>query len=119
MPLPATFSFDCFGMPFDVGIRRLREGGAELAVRGSLGTIPYSAESLPARDLLQSVVDAGRSLPMISVEVDRKQTIIVRSHMSFRAVPSPANVAAGVAAIAIAVKPLCDLVLKSRELKPV
>lgn len=117
MPLPATFSFSCFGMPFDVGIRRLSEGGAELAVRGRLGPIPYSAESVAARNLIQSVVEAGRCLPMINVDVDHRQCIIVRSLLNFRAVPSPANVAAGVAAIAIAVKPLCDLVVRSRLLE--
>lgn len=118
MPIPATFRFDYFGMPFDVGIRRKAEGGAELVVRGNLGNIPYSAESVTVREFLMTVVDAGRYLPMVEVDSDRKQSIIARGTMYFKAVPSPANVAAGTAAIAIAIKPLCELIVKSRDLLP-
>jgi hypothetical protein len=116
MPLPATFRFDYFGMAFDVGIRGNTEGGAELVVRGRLGNVPYSAESVAARKFLLSLVDAGRFLPLVDIKVDRKQAIIARGSMSFRAVPSPATVAAGTAAIAMAVKPVCELIVKSREL---
>jgi hypothetical protein len=116
MPLPATFSFRYMDVPFDVGIRRKHEGGAELVVRGKLGTIPYSAESVTARDFLQTVVDASRHLPMVDIDIDRKQTIIARGILDFKAAPSPATVAAGTAAIAMAVKPVCDLIAKSRDL---
>ena len=116
MPLPATFSFNYYGMPFDVGVRRRAEGGAELVVRGKLGNLPFSAESVPARDLLRSVVDAGRYLPMVDVDIDRRQAIIARGTMTFEAVPSPATVAAGTAAIAMAVKPVCELIVKSNDL---
>ncbi len=116
MPLPATFSFNHLGMPFDVGIRRMAEGGVELVMRGRLGNIPYSAESVAARKFLLSVVEAGRSLPLIDIIIDRKQSIVVHGKMTFQAIPSPATVAAGAAAIAIAVKPLCELILKSRDL---
>ena len=116
MPLPATFSFDYFGMPFDVGIRRLEEGGAELVVRGRLGNIPYSAESVAAREFLLSVVEAGRALPMVDINIDRKQAIVARGIMTFKASPSPATVAAGTAAIAIAVKPICELIVKSQDI---
>lgn len=116
MPLPATFRFDYFGMPFDVGIRRMAEGGAELIVRGRLGTIPYSAESVAARKFLISLVDAGRFLPMVDINIDRQQGIVARGMLTFRAIPSPATIAAGAAAIAIAVKPVCELIVKSHDL---
>jgi len=32
MPLPATFSFDYFGMPIKVSIHRMAKGGAELVI---------------------------------------------------------------------------------------
>jgi hypothetical protein len=102
-------------MPFDAGIRRRPEGGAQLVVRGNLGRIPYSAESTTARSYLHTVIDAGRSLPNASIDVDRRQTIIVRGEMKFPAVPSPATVAAGAAAITIAIKPICELVAKCRR----
>lgn len=116
MPLPATFSFIYLGMPFDVGIRRRAEGGAELVVRGRLGNIPYTAESVAAREFVLSLVDAGRHLPMVDVNVDRNQVIVARGLMTFPSVPSPATVAAGTVAIAMAVKPLCELIIKSRDL---
>lgn len=116
MPLPATFSFNYMNMPFDVGIRRKHEGGAELVVRGKLGTIPYSAESVAARDFLQTVVDASRHLPMVDINIDKKQAIVARGMLEFEAVPSPATVAAGTAAIAMAVKPVCELIIKGQSL---
>ena len=116
MPLPATFSFSYSGMPFDVGIRRMAEGGAELVVRGRLGNIPYTAESVAAREFVLSLIDAGRHLPMVDVNVDRNQVIVACGLMTFPSAPSPAIVAAGTAAIAMAVKPLCELIIKSHDL---
>jgi len=116
MPLPATFRFTYLDVPFDVGIRRKPEGGAELVVRGKLGNIPYSAESVAARDFLQTVVDASRNLPMVDIDVDRKQAIIARGMMAFQSVPSPATIAAGTAAIAMTVKPVRELIVKSQDL---
>lgn len=60
MPLSAPLSFDYFGMPFEVSIRRMAEGGAELVLQGGLRNIPYSAESGAAREFLLPLVDAGR-----------------------------------------------------------
>ena len=116
MPLPATFSFNYFGMPFEVGVRQVEEGGAELIMRGFLGIIPYSAESVAARELLFSVVRAGRNLPMVDLNIDRKQNIIARGMMIFQTIPSPANVAASASAIAIVVKPVRELIVKSYDL---
>lgn len=116
MPLPATFNFNYLGMPFNVDIRRMAKGGAELTVLGRLGNIPYSAESVAAREFLLSVVEAGRSLPMVDINIDRNQGIVARGMMAFQAIPSPATVAAGTAAIAIAVKPVCELIVKSHDL---
>ena len=115
MPLPATFKFTYYGMAFDAGIRRGPDGGAQLVVRGNLGHIPYSAESTTARKYLHTVVDAGRYLPNAAIDVDRRQAIIVRGEMNFPKVPSPATVAAGTAAITIAIKPVCELVAKCRK----
>lgn len=115
MPMPATFKFAYYGMSFDAGIRRNEEGGAHLVIRGNLGNLPYSAESITARNYLHTVIDAGRSLPNAEINVDRKQAIIVRGEMRFPAVPSPATVAAGTAAMTIAIKPICELIAKCRR----
>lgn len=115
MPLPATFKFTYYGMSFDAGIRRIPEGGAQLVIRGNLGNLPYSAESITARNYLHTVIDAGRSLPNAQIDVDRKQAIIVRGEMKFPSVPSPATVAAGTTAMTIAVKPICELIAKCRK----
>ena len=60
MPLSATLSFDYFGVPFEVSIHRMAEGGAELVLQGGLRNIPYSAEFVAAREFLLPLVDAGR-----------------------------------------------------------
>ena len=114
MPLPATFKFTYYGMSFDAGIMRAPEGGAHLVVRANLGHLPYSAESRVARSYLHTVIDAGRALPNATIDVDRKQAIFVRGEMTFPTVPSPATVAAGTAAMTIAVKPVCELIAKCR-----
>lgn len=116
MPLPATFSYDFLGMTFDVGVRRDPEGSVQLVVRGQLGNLPYSAESVDARNLLNSIVDAGHSMTLAEISLDRNQAIVVRGAMTFPSVPSPATIAAGTAAITVAVKPVCELVVKCREI---
>lgn len=116
MPTPATFRYDYLGMPFDAGIRREAGGGAQLVVRGRLGNLPYSAESVGARNLLRTVIDAGMDLPLAEINLDRKQSIVVRGTMTFPSMPSPATVAAGAAAITIAVKPVCELVVKCHQM---
>ena len=115
IPLPATFQYNCYGTSFDVGIRRGPDGSAQLVVRGNLGHLPYSAESATARSYLHTVINAGTALPNAEISVDRRQGIFVRGQMNFPAVPSPATVAAGTAAITLAVKPVCELVAKCRK----
>ena len=118
MPLPATFAFERYGTRFDVGIRRNAEGGgAMMIVRGNLGVLPYSAEAKAARNHLRAVIDAGSALPSAEIRLDSRQMIVVRGSMTFSAAPSPATVAAGVAAITIAIKPVCELVATCRLLK--
>jgi hypothetical protein len=116
MPMPATFSYQFLDMPFDVGVRRDSDGGAQLVVRGKLGNLPYSAESVDARSLLSSVIDAGIGMPAAEITLDRKQSIVVRGTMKFQSMPSPATVAAAAAAITVAVKPICELIAKCRRM---
>jgi hypothetical protein len=116
IPLPATFAFDCYGTRFDVGIRRSPDGGAVMVLRGNLGILPYSAESKAARNHLHAVLDAGRSLPNAEISLDSRQTIVIRGSMTFSTIPSPATVAAGTAAITIAVRPVCELIAACRLL---
>jgi hypothetical protein len=111
MPLPATFSYEYEGNKFDVAIRRCPESsGAELMVRGNLGNLPYTAEAPVARQHLKTAIDLRGDLPYANITLDSKQSIIVRGHMTFGAAPSPATVAAGTAAITMAIKPICDLI---------
>lgn len=111
MPLPATFRYEYQGKIFDVAVRRRGESGsAELMVRGNLGNLPYTAEAPVARQHLKTAIDLGGELPFANITLDSKQAIIVRGHMKFEGLPSPATVAAGAAAITMAIKPICDLV---------
>jgi len=110
LPLPATFSFECYGARFEAVIRKADEAGAQLIVRCQLGHIPYSAESATLRRYLHALVDAGTGLPMAQITLDRRQAIVLRGEMNFPDLPSPAVAAAGTAAIAIAVKPIVEIV---------
>ena len=115
LPLPATFSFDCYGVRFDASIRSSDESGAQLVVSCDLGKVPYSAKSKSLRRYLHAVVDAGTGLPMAEITLDRSQAIILRGTMNFPGAPSPAVTAAGTAAIAISVKSIIEIIETYRD----
>jgi len=110
LPLPASFSFETYGVRFDASIRKSDDSGAVLFVQCNLGYVPYSAESKQLRRYLHAVVDAGTGLPMAEITLDRSQSIMLRGTMLFPDLPSPAVTAAGTAAIALSVKPVIDIV---------
>lgn len=114
--VPATFSFDCYGVRFDAVVVRDEKAAARLLVRGDLGTMPYSAESRTARRYLRAVVDAGHDLPHATITLSKTQTIAVRGAMEFPRHPSPALVAAGTSAIVLASKPVLDLIAACRAM---
>jgi len=113
IPLPATFRFDMGGRRFDAAIRSHSEGGAELVVRGTLGHIPYSAESTEARRYVRSIVEAAQLIEDTEVSVDKSQNVYARRIMSFKTKPPPSYVAAGTAVMAISLKPLCEAMDKN------
>ena len=115
MPIPATFRFDSFDTMFDSAIRRSPEGGAQMVVLGRLGELPYSVESREIRRQLNRIVDASAQIPYADISLDRSQSIVVRGQISFNGVPSPAMVAAGATVLAVALKPICELVNSCRE----
>ena len=117
IPMPATFRFDLCGKRFDAAIRSHKDGGAELVVRGTLGRIPFSAESAEARRHVQSLVDAAQLIEDTKVSVDKSQVVFARRIMSFKSKPPPSYVAAGTAVMAISLKPLCEAM--ERRLKVV
>ena len=116
LALPATFSFTCYETRFDAAVVRAPEGGARMTVRGDLGTLPFTAESPTVRRYMRAVVDAGTDLPFAEITLTRTQTIAVRGTMDFATPPSPAIVAAGTAAIVVAVKPVVQLIAACRAM---
>jgi len=117
LPLPATFSFACYGVRFDAAIRKWGDIGAQLAVSCDLGSVPYSAESKTLRRYLHAVVCAGTGLPMAEITLDRRQAIMLRGAMNFPKIPSPATTAAGAAAIVISVKSVVETITACRATK--
>lgn len=110
MPLPATFSFETYGVKFDAAVCKSEGDGATLVVSCDLGHVPFSAESATLRRYLHAVIDAGTGLPMAEITLDRRQTIVLHGTMDFPEPPSPAATAAGTAAIAISVKPVVEII---------
>lgn len=108
IPLPATFRFEFCGRRFDAAIRAEKTGGAELLIRGLLGHIPYSAESVESRRQIQSIVDAAKLIEDTDVTVDKNNAVYARRLMSFTSKPPPSYVVAGTAVMAISLKPLCE-----------
>jgi hypothetical protein len=109
VPLPATFRFEYCGHRFDAAIRSRKSGGAELLIRGLLGHIPFSAESVESRRQIQSIVDAAKLIEDTDVTVDKSNAVYARRLMSFSSKPPPSYVVAGTAVMAISLKPLCEV----------
>ena len=113
--LPMTFSFDCYNTRFDVAVVRNGDDGAKLAVQAQLGALPYSVESMFARQYIKAVVQVGRDLPYAELSLSRKQAITIRGTMEFPNHPAPAIIVASAAVIAIAVKPIVDIISFFRD----
>lgn len=110
LPLPASFSFDCYGVRFDAALQKSQNTVAQLVVRCDLGPVPYSAESKSLRRYLHAVVDAGTGLPSAEITLDQRQAIMLQGTMNFPEAPSPAIAAAGTAAIAISMKSIIEII---------
>lgn len=115
LSLPMTFSFDCYNTRFDVAVVRNGDHGAKLAVQALLGALPYTIESMFARQYIKAVVQVGRDLPYAELSLSRKQAITIRGTMEFPNLPAPAIIVASAAVIAIAVKPIVDIISFFRD----
>ncbi len=110
LDLPAEFSFNCYETRFEVSVVRNGDDGAKLAVRAHLGTLPYSAESALARQYIKAVVQVGENLPYAELTLSRDQAIVVHGTMDFPNHPETAIIVASTSVIAIAVKPMIDII---------
>ena len=108
--LPATFGFDCYDTRFEVAVVRNGDDGAKLVVQADLGALPYSAESVLARQYIKAVVQVGEDLPYAELSLSHKQAITIRGTMEFPERPAAAIVVASTGIIAIAVKPIIDII---------
>ena len=115
LTLPVTYSFKCYGTPFDVVVSRNAGGGARLTLRGDLGVLPFSAESRTAREYMRAVIDVGQNLPHAEITLSKTQSIILRGVMDFEHPPSPATTVAATAVIVIAGKPFVDMISTVRQ----
>lgn len=113
--LPASFSFVCYRTRFEVGVEPDGEQGAKLTVQAHLGALPYSAESMMARQYIKAMVQVGRDLPYAELSLSRKQAITVQGTMKFPDRPAMGVVVASAAVIAIAVKPFIDIISFFRD----
>ena len=117
LTLPATYSFKCYGTPFDVAVTRNSGGGARLTLRGDLGVLPFTAESRTARQYMRAVIEVGQNLPCAEITLSKTQSIILRGVMDFENPPSPATTVAATAVILIAGKPFIDMISTVRQAK--
>ena len=116
LKLPASFTFSFYDTSFDAVVVHGSGNGARLTVRGQIGTVPYSAESVIARRYVHAIVDAGKELPFAEISLTSSQAIVVRGTMDFPDQPTPASVAAGTSVIVVALKPMVDLMTACREM---
>ncbi len=113
--LPASFGFVCYRTRFEVDVVKNGDDGAKLTVQAHLGALPYSAESMMARQYIKAMVQVGRDLPYAELSLSRKQAITVRGTMEFPNRPMQGTIVASAAVIAIAVKPFIDIISLFRD----
>ena len=107
---PVTFGFECYNTRFDAALVPNGDGGAKLSVSGKLGVLPFSAESLVARNYIKAVVQAGHDLPYAEISLSSKQAITACGEMAFPTPPPTAIVVASVSVIVVALKPFIDMI---------
>lgn len=107
--LPLHFRFSCFGVPFEAHAQRGADG-TEVAVHGEVGPLPFSAESVQARQNITAILQSADVGSRARFVVGDGQAIMVEGRASLGAMPSPETIVATVATMLYPLKPYIELV---------
>jgi len=106
---PLCFSFECYGISFSAqGVDS--DGGPALRVSGSLGQIPYSAESPQDRKIIGEILALEPKFLGLKLRLAGEHDIVVEGELPLDGSITPSRIVATASAFAASAKPLIKIV---------
>lgn len=106
--MPLKFGFQCFGIPFSA-VADNSPDGAVLSLAGQIRELPYSAESVQARQNLVAILEAACPDAKARFTVGERQEINIVGTTVIGPEPTPERIIAAVTAMLYPLKPYVDL----------
>ncbi|MGE0746623.1 MAG: hypothetical protein AB7K86_15310 [Rhodospirillales bacterium] len=106
--MPLRFGFQCFGIPFSA-VADHAPGGPVLSLAGQIRDLPYSAESVQARQNLVAILEAACPDAKARFTIGERQEISIVGSTVIGPDPTPERIIAAVTAMLYPLKPYVDL----------
>jgi hypothetical protein len=104
---PIAFGFTYAGIAFEA--RADRAEAPRLAIRGQVGTLPFSAEGVQRRTDLKSIISASQELATCRLTLDQRQEIWLDADIEVETPMTPTALLAAAAALIARCKPWLDM----------
>src|SRR4051812_25466429 len=104
---PISFGFTFAGMSFEAQAGKVDDPC--LAIRGRVGTLPYSAEGMQRRSDVRSIIEACKADPACRLSIDAQQQIWVDAEIELERPLTPTSLIASTAAAIVRAKPWLDM----------
>lgn len=106
---PLCFSFECYGISFSAqGVEG--DGCPTLRISGSLGQIPYSAESSRDRKIIREILALEPNFLGLHMKLAGEHEIVVEGELPLDGSITPSRIVATASAFAASAKPLIEIV---------
>ena len=105
---PIAFGFTYAGIAFEARADRSEEA-PKLAIRGLVGTLPFSAEGVQRRTDLKSIILASQDLASCRLTLDPRQEIWLDADIAVETPMTPTSLIAATAALIARCKPWLDM----------
>jgi hypothetical protein len=105
---PIAFGFTYAGIAFEAKAGSVSDA-PRLAIRGRVGTMPYSVEGMQRRIDVKSIVEASRDAPSCLFSIDARQEIWLDAEIGVEAPVTPTSLIASTAAAIARAKPWLDM----------
>lgn len=80
-PRPSSYSFQVEGVIYAVQSTPC-DDGVHLSITAEIGTMPYTAESAPRRQMLKRILESSERLKVASLKVNDKGLIVLQSELA-------------------------------------
>ena len=105
---PIAFGFTYAGIAFEARADRSDEQ-PKLALRGQVGTLPFSAEGVQRRTDVKSIIVASQEAKACRLSLDQRQEIWLEADIEVETPMTPTSLIAAAAAVIAGCKPWLDM----------